>query len=124
MDPHIEAFTAHLAGVRAASPLTVKAYAEDLAQFAEFARARGVESPGGVTADLLRAFLADLATEKALARTTLARKASSLRAFFRYLVRRGVVAHSPAGNLTTGKRPKPLPKFLSEDAVAAQRDAR
>ncbi|HVK04084.1 MAG TPA: tyrosine recombinase [Armatimonadaceae bacterium] len=119
MDRHVEAFLAHLAGVRAASPLTVKAYAEDLAQFSDFARARGVTSPDAVTADLLRAFLADLATGKALARATLARKASSLRAFFRYLVRRGVLAHSPAGNLTTGKRPKPLPKFLSEDAVSA-----
>jgi len=119
MDPFIEQFIGHLGGVRGASAHTVRAYADDLAQFAAFAQPHGVTHPARVTPELLKAFLADLGGEKGLARTTLARKASSLRAFFRFLVRRGIVAHSPAANLATGRKPRPLPKFLSEDAVTA-----
>jgi len=119
MDSQIEAFLAHLSTVRAASPHTVKAYAEDLSQFADFARSHGVTQPQAVDAAVVRGFLAHLTTERALARTSVARKAAAVRALFRYLVRRGVVLRSPAANLPTPRKQQPLPKFLDEDAVAA-----
>jgi integrase/recombinase XerC len=118
-DQHIEAFTAHLSSVRSASPHTVKAYAEDLAQFAAFAVEHTAAQPADVDTALVRAYLAHLADDRGLARTSIARKASSVRALFRFLLRRGVVARSPAANVAAGKRRQPLPKFLSEDAVTA-----
>jgi integrase/recombinase XerC len=85
----------------------------------EYARAR---SPARGLAEMdtpfLRSYLASLSTEKGLARSSIARKAASLRAFFRYLARRGIIGHSPAQNLETPRRKAPLPKFLSEDAVS------
>ena len=119
MDAHIEAFIAHLAQVRGASPHTVKAYAEDLLQWADFARDRGAEAPGDADVALVRAFVADLALNRRLARTSIARKAASLRAFFRYLVRRGVVTCNPAQALTTPRKQASLPHFLPEEQVTA-----
>jgi integrase/recombinase XerC len=118
MDEQIEAFLAHLSAVRGASPHTVKAYAEDLSQFAAFARAREAARPESVDIDLIRGFLAHLVTERALARATVARKAAAVRALFRYLVRRGVIARSPAANLATPRKQRPLPRFMNEDAVS------
>lgn len=118
MDTQLEAFISHLAAVRGASPLTVKAYAEDLSQFLDFVQTQeSPPSPSEIDTIFLRSYLAHLTTKRALERTSIARKAASLRAFFRYLVRRGVIGHSPAQNLETPRRKTPLPKFLSEDAV-------
>ena len=117
MDSSIEAFLAHLSAVRAASPHTVRAYADDLTQFAEFARRRGVLTPGGADTPLLRSYIAALTTEREMAQASVARKAASLRAFFRYLVRRGAVERSPAQNLVTPRKNRALPKALTEDAV-------
>ena len=54
-----------------------------------------------------------------LALMVVARKAAALRSFFRYLTREGIVARSPARELLTPKKGRPLPKALSEDAVVA-----
>jgi tyrosine recombinase XerC len=119
MDEQIEAFITHLAAVRGASPHTVKAYAEDLTQFAAFAQSRQVTRPEVVDTNLIRAFLAHLVTERSLARTTVARKAAAVRSFFHYLVRHGAVVRSPAANLATPRRQRSLPKYLNEEAVTA-----
>jgi integrase/recombinase XerC len=118
LDHQLEAFIAHLSAVRGASPLTVKAYAEDLSQFIDYVRSREISPPvAEIDTAFLRSYLAHLSTDRALARTSIARKAASLRAFFRYLTRRGILPHSPAQNLETPRKKTPLPKFLSEDAV-------
>lgn len=119
MDALVESFVAYLAAVRQVAPLTVKAYAEDMTQFTQWADERGVTQVSAVDTTLLRAFLAELTEKRKLARTSIARKAATLRAFFRFLLRRGMIAHSPASNLVTPKRQAGLPKFLSEDAMTA-----
>ncbi len=119
IDLHIETFLTHLSGVRAASPHTVKAYAEDLAQFAEFARRQNVCRPEEVTVALVRAFVADLTTDKGMARSSVARKTAAVRAFFRFLTRRSIVARNPAQGVATPRRAESLPHFLPEDQVAA-----
>ncbi len=50
-------------------------------------------------------------------KTTLARKIASLRTFYKYLYRERKVDFNPATNLTTPKRPKSLPKFLTPEEV-------
>lgn len=119
MEVWIDAFLAHLRGVRGASLHTVRAYAEDLAQFAAFAAGRGIDAAGSVDTPLLRAFVADLTTEKGLARASVARKAAALRSFFRFLARRGAVERSPAQNIVTPRKKPSLPKAIGEDAVSA-----
>ncbi|MBC7809014.1 MAG: tyrosine recombinase [Akkermansiaceae bacterium] len=119
MDALVESFIAYLSAVRRVAPLTVKAYAEDTSQFAQWAEERGVTQIESVDKTLLKEYFANLTEKQKLARASIARKAATMRAFFRFLQRRGVVAHSPAANLVTPKRQAGLPKFLSEEAVAA-----
>ncbi len=119
MDALVESFVTYLSAVRRVAPLTVKAYAEDMSQFVEWAEERGVTQIASVDHTLLRVFLADLTETRKMARASIARKAATLRSFFRFLTRRGEVARSPATNLVTPKKLGALPKFLSGTAVTA-----
>ena len=104
MDGWVESFVGHLRTVRGASAHTVKAYAEDLLQWADFCRRAGVTDAGRVETALVRAYLSHLTTERGLAQATVARKMASVRAFYRFLVRRGVVTRSPrAGGCRTAQ---------------------
>lgn len=118
-DSLLDAFLAHLKRVRRASPHTLRAYAEDLRQFCAWLEERGSFSLETLSPTEVRAYVASLTTERKLAKTTVARKAAALRSLFRYLTREGVVTHSPARELLTPKKPRALPKVLSEEAVAA-----
>ncbi len=118
MDTDRDAFLAHLQTVRGASPHTLRAYAQDIAQFVDYAHdTHQIRDAQKVDTPLVRAYVAHLTTERNLARTTVARKAASVRAFFRFLARRGVVNRSPVQNIVTPRQASPLPKFLSEDAT-------
>jgi integrase/recombinase XerC len=119
IDSQIDAFTAHLSAVRGASPHTIKAYAEDLRQFADFLETKSIILLPAVETTHVRAYLAFLADERGLSRASIARKAAAVRAFFRFLTRRGVVARSPAQSLTTPRKRQILPKVLNEDAVTS-----
>ncbi|WP_309719169.1 tyrosine-type recombinase/integrase [Armatimonas sp.] len=110
-----DSFLDHLRTVRRASPHTLRAYAEDLRQFCAW----GEESEKELTPESVRSYVASLTLERKLAKTTVARKAAALRAFFKYLQRQGVIVRSPAQDLQTPKRPQTLPRALTEETVAA-----
>ena len=112
----ITRFEKHLADERNLSPLTVEAYIRDLEQFRAFLDS--IPSGGGTTLNdidllVLRRYLAEL--HKSCSRTSIARKLSSLKAFFRFLVREGVLAASPVDSLATPRREQYLPKVLSAE---------
>jgi site-specific recombinase XerD len=104
----IDAFLRSLSG----SPATAKAYGTDLSHFAEWAERAGVQEPVQVTHLLLSRYLAHLGTRQ-YARATIARKAASLRAYFTFCQRRGLLVDDPARRLsapsTGGRLPKVLP---------------
>lgn len=118
LDAHIDSFLQNLSAVKAASPHTVKAYAEDLRQFGGFAEARGVTETRAVDAALLRAYLQQM-QQDGLARASRARKTASLRSFFAYLARQSLIPQSPAVGLGTVKQERRLPKFLRSDEIEA-----
>jgi integrase/recombinase XerC len=108
-------FQSYLEVERGASALTVEAYARDLAQFrALYVDRRGSEPDLARidTADV-RAYLAALfGTHDA---SSMARKLSSLRSFYRFLVRRGQVADNPCAQVRSPRRRRALPRALSVD---------
>jgi integrase/recombinase XerC len=112
MRPEIEAFAAHLTRVERASSHTQRAYVSDLQQLATFLDERGI-SLDAATRDDLRAFLASRYSANTPA--TLARKQSSLRAFYEHRVRMGHIADSPARRLAFPKRRVSLPNVVSVD---------
>ncbi|PLX81161.1 MAG: tyrosine recombinase XerC [Desulfuromonas sp.] len=110
----IERFDRYLDIERNYSAHTRQAYGRDLREFAAFLGEQGgVERLQGLDNLQLRRYLALL--HKRNQRSTIARKLSSLRSFFRFLVREGVLKTNPAEGLATPKRNSYLPKTLSAD---------
>jgi tyrosine recombinase XerC len=112
----VAVFVAHLRDERGLSPHTVAAYQRDATQFLAFAARAGVTDPAAVEPLLLRRFLA-LQRTRGLAASSLARKAAALRALFRYLARRGLVAEDPAAGLGVPRGPRRLPVVLKARQV-------
>ncbi|WP_424813947.1 tyrosine recombinase [Roseococcus sp. YIM B11640] len=112
MTPLLESFLEMMAAERGAAPNTLAAYRADL----ESALAH--LGPGAERAepDALRGWLATLAHFSA---RTQARRLSSLRQFYRFLVREGLRPDDPTELLDSPKAPAPLPKALSEAEMAA-----
>jgi tyrosine recombinase XerC len=112
----LAAFVAHLRDERGLSPHTVAAYQRDAAQFLAFAARAGVTDPAAVEPLLLRRFLA-LQRTRGLAASSIARKGAVLRALFRFLARRGLVAEDPAAGLGVPRGPRRLPVVLKPGQV-------
>ena len=119
MQAEITAFLRHLDRERNASPHTVRAYGEDLGQFQRHVRAElGHEGrPSDVDHLLIRAFLARL-HRQGLKTSSAARKLATLRTFFRYLCREGVLERNPARALLSPRLEKRIPTHLDERDVA------
>lgn len=114
----IRLFTEYLRTERHASPLTVQTYERDLRALRALAQERKWPLDAGrMDVMVLRAYLSSLFAHNQPA--TMARKISALRAFYRFLQRRGHVDKNPAQVLRSPKVKKPLPKFLSTDDAFA-----
>ena len=113
------AWRAWLTDERRASPHTLDAYGRDLADFLGFL-ARHAGYPAGLRelGDLgrseFRAYLAER-NGRGLKRASTARALSSLRGFFRFLDRAGLVHNAAVAGLRTPKTAKSVPKALTED---------
>jgi len=116
MQSWVDRFRKYLEVERNLSPHTCSAYRRDLAEFRAFCKRQGLTTATDlrkVDALLLRRFLAELL--KRNQRSSIARKLSSLRMFFRFLVRENLLESSPAEELSTPKLNRYLPKTLSVD---------
>jgi tyrosine recombinase XerC len=113
MEKMVERFLSYLERQRNFSPHTVRSYRNDLTQFTAFAESRGVDRPQKVTHILLRGFLAEL-TGSGRERSTVGRKVSAVRSFFKFLLQEGVISRNPAEGLRGLRRTKKLPGFLDE----------
>lgn len=111
------AFAQYLAVERAYSPKTVEVYTRDVAKLrAHLAEKRGKDAPlARLSALDVRSQLAALFGDNGPA--TIGRKLSSVRAFCRFLVKRGVIPGNPAAAIKGPKKPKPLPRALDVDAA-------
>ncbi len=114
MNCHIQSFLQKLAVEKNYSEHTLLNYRLDLEEFFLFLSHDDVKA---VDYPVLRRFLAHLRA-KDLKPRSVARKLSSLRSFFKYLQREGVIEKNPAALLQTPKLDKTLPHFMTEqDAV-------
>lgn len=116
----LEAYVRYLQGERNASPFTVRNYRREIGQFSEFLGAQGLDSFGEVTPRLLSRYVAWLLAE-GYHRSSIARRVYELRAFYRFLVREGMVSHSPLGRDAPAvpKSPRRLPRYLEVEEVRA-----
>jgi len=100
------------------SPHTVKHYARDLAEFADFLDAGREAGPALEQIDhiTIRDFLGFL-QRRGNSKSTTARKLATLRSFFRYLHRKGVISKNPARLVKTPKQPQRNPRFLEVSEI-------
>ena len=121
----IDGFSEHLASERRLSPQTVRAYASDLRQLADFATGRDVERLDGVTLDLLRDWLW-AASEAGSSKATLARRTATAKAWSAWLLRAGRVDSDVAARLRSPKTGRTLPRVVGrgpfDDLLAGLED--
>jgi integrase/recombinase XerC len=108
VDWEIEGYRRSVAGL---SPDTVRAYASDVERFAEWAGRGGASGPSDVDRITLRRYLAFLATRR-YAKATISRTAASLRSYFGWCARRGVIAQDPSVRLSAPSPDSRLPRVL------------
>ncbi len=115
-------FGRHLQIERNLSSHTREGYLTDLKQFQSFLDTPDVfgGAEGGIPTDpqVIRSFLASLYREK-LRKVTVSRKVASLRSFYRYLLREGIVAINPAELIQLPRCEKYIPVVLSADEMLA-----
>jgi integrase/recombinase XerD len=117
VERHVEAFLEMLAAERGAARNTLLAYSADLGDLAAFAAARG-HAVAALDAQTLREYFAGLSTAGLRPRSA-ARRLSSVRQFFRFLVREEHRVDDPTATLDAPRLPRSLPKYLSESEVDA-----
>ena len=118
---HVEGFVASLTSSAAN---TVAAYRSDLLAFVEWAATRDVVAPEHVDRLLLRRYVAFLGAnpDGAMARRSVARHVSSLRRYFRYLRREGVLEIDPSTSLRAPSGDGRLPRVLDHADVSTLLD--
>lgn len=115
-----ENFLAYLRFEKRYSEHTLIAYRQDIVQFFEFNESN-IDDPSSVTSRQIRSWIVEL-IEIDRKSTTVSRKLSSLRTYFSWLRKQGVVANSPVTGVNAPKQQKRLPVFarkkdLSQDQI-------
>jgi site-specific recombinase XerD len=118
----VDRYLTRLAEQRGLSPNTVDAYRRDLAQFFDYCDRAGADAFGDIERRVARRYLAFLDT-LGYSRTTIARKASSVRAFYSDAVTRGLAPANPFDGVSSPKLDKPLPHALPARALATAIDS-
>jgi len=116
LDADVTAFLGHIETVRNLSAHTVRAYEGDLGEMSAGLRELRIRHANAVDLFVLRRYLTTL-RPRGLAPRTVARKISAIRAFFGWLAESGRLPASPAADLRLPRRPRDLPKVLSQDEV-------
>lgn len=106
------------------SSLTVKAYEADLRGFNNFILKSGAPSdgdtgffvPSAITSADVREWMASL-SEEGVAASSIRRKMQSLRAFFKFLVKRGIIRTNPASMLPLPKKGRKLPLIATHSDI-------
>lgn len=118
------AFLGYLDVERGYSPATLAAYGRDVEQFQEYLQSKGLtlDDPAAVTRVHVRGFMADLHRRRT-AKSSVARKLSSLRALFKYLAKNGLVSSNPVAGVRNPKQESRHPKALNVDQALALMEA-
>ncbi len=126
MREYINLFISYLQNERNYSVHTASAYLRDLLQFERFLNAKEPEygekcSVDMVDMDIVRQWMM-LLMKQAYTPESVNRKLSTLKSFFKYLVRQDIIEKHPLYLVTGPKKAKPLPCFIKEKDINALLD--
>jgi integrase/recombinase XerD len=114
----IEIFVEHLRSERNSSENTVESYVLDLSDFCNFIKA----DVSSIAEDSIIDYLTHL-KEKQFRPSSIKRKLSALRQFFKFLYEEEIIADNPMNFIHQPKCTRPLPKIISEEMVVKLRNA-
>ena len=122
MNNLIGSFIRHIQNEKGYSEHTIRNYESDLRQFSQFVATRKGLKGDDLVIDLvdyalIRAYLGELFDT--CHRTTISRKLSALKSFFKYLELRGLLSMNPAAEIATPKQEKHIPTYLPIDDMFA-----
>lgn len=111
----IDSFLDYLRYERSYSNYTIEAYSKDLRQFEEYVKVNKDNrfAPDEVDADLVRCWIVSLMDDK-MSPVSVNRKLSSLKSFFKFLMKQGSISVNPLRLITGPKTKKPLPYFVRD----------
>lgn len=113
----VDEFIRHLRIERGLSSNTIIAYGKDLAEFCEFLASSGKSSVESVHPNQIRDFDAALLAS-GLKTSSRARKISSVKSFYKFLIVEGKIETNPAATMRAPKTALRLPKALSQERVS------
>jgi integrase/recombinase XerC len=113
-EPSCQSFLDYLKFEKRYSQHTILSYENDLAQFFAYLASQ-FDSPAiaDISALFIRSWLAEL-KEEGISSKTINRKISTLKSFFKYLLKTGVIKETPMTTVTAPKISKRLPVFVEE----------
>lgn len=110
----LEKFESYLSVEKRFSPHTITAYINDLNQFIEFAVLESLEELEEINHQVVRSWIVHLINEGANNRSV-NRKLSSLRTFFKWLLREKIITVNPMLRVKGPKQGKRLPEFVKKE---------
>ncbi len=95
---------------------TQRAYIRDIKSYGDFIQKRGVENPGDAASTEVMAYLIELRGED-MSRATLSRKLASLRAYYRFLVKKGIIRENPVDGIKVPRVEKKEIEYISIEDI-------
>src|SRR5690606_21000329 len=115
----IETFLDYLKFEKRYSPHTITSYQNDLEQFKTFSLLQfEVEEIEQISSVMVRSWLVELMEDKRTA-TSIHRKLSTLRSFFKFLLKKETIKKIPLDNIQAPKKGKRLPAFVKESDLSS-----
>lgn len=108
-------YLAYLSGEKNASSHTITAYKKDLEDYFAYLEQKKIDE---VRADhlVVRRYMTEL-RDQGISKNSMARKMSSLRSYYRFLIRENVLEDSPLALVSSPKETKKLPKFVHYEDI-------
>lgn len=109
----VSGFLSYIKLEKSYSTHTIKSYQGDLRDFFDYCTQKmSLDHLGAISHFHIRSWLADLATKK-LEHTSINRKISCLKSYFKYLKSKALIANNPMKKIVSPKNKKSLPKFIT-----------
>jgi integrase/recombinase XerC len=113
----IKDFLRYLETEKRASPLTIKSYATDLKNFESYINELSREGDiGEINRAIIRSYTVHLSKSK-LSPRSVNRKISAIRAYYRFLHQKQLIAKNPASTIKSLKTSKKVPDFIPENLL-------
>jgi integrase/recombinase XerC len=113
---HFGDFLQYIQFIKHYSPHTVESYRRDLEEFGRYCWAQDIKDEMNITHVHVRGWLVAL-IESGNAPRSANRKITTLKTYFRYLLREGVLTANPASRIILPRAQKKLPVFVSESQM-------